>query len=70
MVLSKLYVVGSVLIISNLKVPQNAKIAKENGWREVLEGKKASFVSLLFLLSLCIPHISPFSLPMVKGKDA
>ena len=26
----------------------DAKIAKENGWREVLEGKKASFVHFCF----------------------
>lgn len=55
MVLSKLYVVGSVLI-SNLKITK-CKIAKENGWREVLEGKKPLLFTSV-LLSLCIRHIS------------
>ena len=56
MVLSKLYVVGSVLI-SNLKITK-CKNSKRKRMAGSFRRKKSLFCSLLFLLSLCIRHIS------------
>ena len=67
MVLSKLYVVGSVLI-SNLKITK-CKNSKRKRMTGSFRRKKASFVHFGFTFSLHTPHFS-FSLPMVKGKDA